>query len=169
MNYKFLVFIFCLCLLNSCIEDFGENFTLQDLPGYVAFNAPGNNVTLPDEEVTEADGSVTLTIESPTGTLSDITIEYAFSGSAEFGTDFNVPGASATGGTIVLSPNPGDIINRDEVDLEIELLMDGVVDGEKTLTVTLLSASNAEGTLEVGRGGTDFLKAANVIIADSDE
>ena len=169
MNYKILFFVLSLALLNSCIEDFEDNFELQDLPGYVAFNAPGNNVTLPDEEVTEEDGTVELTIESPTGTLSDITINYGFSGDAEFGVDFEVAGANASGGTIVLRHQPTDVVNRDEVDLVINLLTDGVVDGTKTLTVVLLDASNAEGSIAVGRGGTDFLKSANVIIADVDE
>ena len=45
---------------------------------------------------------------------------------------------------------------------------DGVADGEKTITLTLSDASNSEGTVAVGRGGTDLLKTANVVIADVD-
>ena len=67
-----------------------------------------------------------------------------------------------------MEANPDDFLDRDQVTLDIEILTDGVVDGTKTLTLTLTSASNAEGNLAVGRGGTDFLKSANLEITDVD-
>ncbi|MEM1123215.1 MAG: hypothetical protein AAGJ18_22430 [Bacteroidota bacterium] len=146
-----------------------EEFDLEILPGYVAFDAPGNDAFMDDVAVSESDGSTDLVIETPTGTLSDVTINYSFGGSAVFGEDFSVAGASASGGTIVLVTKPSDIFFNDRVDLTVDLLTDGVVDGEKTLTITLESASNAEGDVAVGRGGLDFLKTATVVIADVDE
>ncbi|MCB0584793.1 MAG: hypothetical protein KDD06_05625, partial [Phaeodactylibacter sp.] len=61
-----------------------------------------------------------------------------------------------------------DVVNRSNADLEIELLTDDVQDGTKTLTITLVSASNDEGALAVGRGGTDYLKTATIVIEDVD-
>lgn len=167
---KYSIFVFCIAFAFSCGNeyDLNEFFDLEDLPGYVAFNAPGNSAILDDVLVKEDDTAASLTIENPTGTLSDITVEYDFGGDAVFGVDFNVAGASASGGTIVLKHQPTDVPNTNRVDLDIEILMDGLADGEKTLTITLMSASNAEGPLAVGRGGTDFLKTATVIIEDID-
>lgn len=146
-----------------------QGFDLESLPGYVAFDAPGENSTLDDIEVDEDEGTVTVTIESPTGTLVNITIDYTFGGNAVFGVDFDVAGATASGGTIVLEVDPTDVQNLDNVDLDVEILEDGVADGEKTLTISLASAIDADGnSISVGRGGTDFLKTATIIISDID-
>jgi len=146
-----------------------QGLALQDLPGYVAFDAPGDDAVLDDFATSEDGGSVDLTIENPSGTLVDINVDYLFGGSAEFGVDFNVSGATASGGSIVLKSNPGDVNNFDRVTLTIELLTDGATDGDKTLTVTLDGAQGVDGTaFAVGRGGTDLLKTATVNIADID-
>lgn len=170
MNYKNFILILVAVFMFSCDTSFHpeEEFDLEILPGYVAFDAPGNAAVLDDLMTSEDEGTAILTIENPTGTLSDITVTYSFSGSAVFGEDFTVAGATATGGSIVLNINPADFQNNDRVDLEIALLTDDFADGEKMLTVTLASAENAEGTVAVGRGGTDFLKTATVVIADID-
>ncbi|MCB0597353.1 MAG: hypothetical protein H6557_05985 [Lewinellaceae bacterium] len=170
MNHKYIMLLFCIALLSSCGNeyDINEYFDLEELPGYVAFDAPGNSAILDDVMVTEDEGTATVTIECPTGTLSDITVDYDFGGNAVFGTDFNVAGASASGGTITVRQKDFDVVNRSNADLEIELLTDGVADGTKTLTITLVSASNADGPLAVGRGGTDYLKTATVVIEDID-
>ena len=170
MNHKYIMLLFFIFLLSSCGNeyDINEYFDLEELPGYVAFDAPGNSAILDDVMVTEDEGTATVTIECPTGTLSDITVDYDFGGNAVFGTDFNVAGASASGGTITVRQKDFDVVNRSNADLEIELLTDGVADGTKTLTITLVSASNADGPLAVGRGGTDYLKTATVVIEDID-
>ncbi len=166
-NLLFVAILLIGCEEYDYLED--QGFDLEELPAYVAFNAPGNQVTLPDEEVSEADGSVALSVEVPTGSLSDVTVNYEFSGSAVFGTDFTVDGASAAGGTMTIELDPTNFNDFQNSDLEITLLTDDVEDGDKTLTVTLVSAQNVEGnTYAVGRGGTEFLRTANVIIADVD-
>ncbi|MCR9289597.1 hypothetical protein OAF63_04700 [Saprospiraceae bacterium] len=155
-------------LFASCAEEYNldDNFTVQELPGYVAFNAPGLSATVDDLAVTEDDGTASLRIECPTGTLSDITVGYEISGNAVEGVDYNISGASGNSGSIVIAANPEDVVNFSYADLTIDILTDDEVDGEKTLTITLVSATNDEGTLAVGRGGTDFLKSTSVIIAD---
>jgi|GEM_PF-2298346 len=146
-----------------------QGFNLKVLPAYVAFNAPGENAIMDDIEVDENAGSVSLNIEAPTGTLSDITVDYTFGGDAVFGTDFDVSGATANGGSIVLKVDPTDVQDFDNVDLDIDILTDGATDGDKTLTVTIVGGVNADGDMFVGgRGGTDFLKTATIKIADVD-
>lgn len=170
MKYKYSIFVFCILFAFSCGNDFvlEDYYDLEQLPGYVAFNGDGTSVKLDDEMTTEDGGTVTFEIEVPTGTLSDVTVTYSFGGDAVFGTDFNVEGASASGGTAIIKHDVNDNLNRDHADLDIELLTDGVQDGQKTLTITLETASNAAGDLAVGRGGKDILKTATVIIDDID-
>jgi len=166
-NLLFIALLLIGCDEYNYLED--QGLELDELPGYVAFNAPGASVNLDDEEVTEADGSVALSVEVPTGSLSDVTVNYEISGSAVFGTDFTIEGASAAGGSVVIVLDPFNFTDFQNADIDITLLTDDVEDGEKTLTLTLVSAQNADGvTFAVGRGGTDFLKTANVIIADVD-
>ena len=172
MKHIFNLLLISLLLIGcdeyNYLED--QGLELEELPGYVAFDAPGANVNLADEEVAEDDGAVTLTVEVPTGSLSDVTVNYEFSGSAVFGTDFTVEGATAAGGSVVIVLNPTNFNDYQNADIDITLLTDDVVDGEKTLTLTLTSAQNADGVqFAVGRGGTEFLRTANVIIADIDE
>lgn len=165
-NIFYIIAIFSL-ITYSC-EDFDE-YALQDLPGYVAFNAPGETSTIAAADVDENAGSVTFNIEVPTGTLSDITVSFSFGGSAVFGTDFTVASSSSSGGTIILDHDAGDVINFDNVDLVITILTDGVVDGDKTLTITLTDAVGADGTIfSVGRGGADISRTVTVNIADVD-
>ncbi len=170
MNYRPFLLLFGIALLWSCGNEYvvDDYFDLEELPGYVAFDAPGNSAILDDVMVAEDAGTASLTIECPTGTLSDVAVEYEFGGDAEFGVDYNVAGASASGGSLTILSERGDVTDRFNSDLEIEILTDGAQDGAKTLTVTLVSASNAEGALAVGRGGTDFLKTATVVIEDID-
>ncbi len=168
--YKlFILFAFALTI-TSCDPDYAveDYFDLQELPGYVAFDADGNNATMDDVSTTEDGGSVDFVIENPTGTKSDITVNYSLSGSAVYGTDYTIDGASASGGSVTIRPNSGAVNETNRTTLTVTLLTDGVVDGEKTISILLTDASNAEGNVAVGRGGTDFLKNAHVIIADID-
>jgi len=160
-------------ILTGCTEEYDLNdrgLPVEELPAYVAFDSPGTNVNPDPVIVTEDEGTLELNVEVPTGSLSTVTVNYSFSGTAVFGTDFIVDGATSAGGSldIALPDSPavdGRPINDDII---VELLPDDVADGDKTLIVTLDSASNTEGALEVGRGGTDFLKSTTVNILDID-
>ena len=164
---KYIIILLSFGLIISCTDyDVSEYYTLKVLPGYVAYNAPGENATMDDIEAGEGE-TVELTIEAPNGILSATSVTYEFGGTAVYGVDFDVAGATAAGGIIVMEPDV-DVETLDHVDMEVELLLDGITDGVKTLTVVLVSASNTEGTLAVGRGGTDLLKTATIVIADVD-
>ncbi len=166
-NFKYTLFFFSLIILSACGNEYDteEYFDLEELPAYVAFgDGTTNNAVLETLVVDEDAGSASFIIEAPAGTLSDVNITYDISGTAVAGTDYNIVGA----GSITLAVDVNDFQDRDQVSLDIEILSDGVIDGTKTLTLTLTSASNAEGSLAVGRGGTDFLKSANLEISDVD-
>ena len=172
-NIKYIACVIALVFI-GCDTDYDfedRGFDLQELPNYVAFNPAGTRVTFPAIDTDEEEGSEDVSVEIPGGTLSDVTVNYTFAGTAVFGTDFTVAGATSTGGTLVIAltttPNQDGLpVNGDIV---VNLLEDGVVDGDKTLEITIVSASNATGELAVGRGGTDLLRTAVVNISDVDE
>ncbi len=162
--------------LTGCTEDFELNdndngLNVQILEGdYVAYTADGANTNIDPVEVSEDEGSVPLNIEIPTGTESDVKVNFTFGGTAIYGTDFTVPDGSSEGGSVVIEPDDGSGATNliDNVDININILTDGVVDGTKTLEVILSSASNADGPVNVGRGGTDILRTAIITIDDID-
>ncbi|TDQ28990.1 hypothetical protein [Zeaxanthinibacter enoshimensis] len=161
-------------VFTGCTEDYDldeRGLSVEELPAYVAFSAPGASSSIAPVDTAEDAGSVSLNVEIPGGTVSNVTVTYGFSGSAVFGEDFTVDGADSAGGTVIIS-KPGPEANLDglppNADIDITLLTDGVADGAKTLEVTLLSASNGQGTVEVGRGGTASLRSQTVNIADVD-
>jgi hypothetical protein len=162
-------------ILTGCSEDFELNDNDQDLNvqllegKYVAFSASGANTTIDPENVKEGE-TAELNVEIPTGTTSDVTVNFTFGGTAVYGTDFTVPGGSSAGGSVVIVPAPGEDTSNviDNTDIVVTLLTDDTQDGNKTLEVILASASNAEGSINVGRGGTDLLKSQTVNISDVD-
>ena len=168
------ILILALVFVTSCDDDYeladvGLNLDNQ-LPGYVAFNSAGTSVSLDALDVTESSDSESLNVEVPTGTTSDVTVNYTFGGTAEFGVDFNVEGASSTGGalTINVPTEPQANLIPVNADIVVEFLTDLTQDGNKTLEITLVSASNGQGELAVGRGGTDVLRTQLINISDVD-
>lgn len=169
-KYISIILVAIAVVMTSCDPDYAveDYFDLEELPGYVAFDADGNNASLDDFEVTEDDGSLEIEVENPTGTQSAITVNYSLSGSALYGTDYTIEGASAAGGSITIQPNSGAVNETNRASMMVSILTDSTVDGEKEIIITLTDASNSEGNVAVGRGGKDFLKTAKVIIADVD-
>lgn len=160
-------------ILTGCTEEYDLNdrgLSVEEFPAYVAFDSPGTNVNPGPVDVTEDEGTLELNVEVPTGTLSTVTVNYSFSGTAVFGIDFIVDGATSAGGSLDIALPDSPAVDGRPVndDIIVELLPDDVADGDKTLIVTLDSASNAEGALEVGRGGTDLLRSTTVNILDID-
>jgi hypothetical protein len=167
--------IIVLIILVGCNQEYileDRELSVEQLPGYVAFNADGANINLSNEVTDEEGGEVIFNIEIPTGNLSNITVNYSFSGTANFGTDFSVDGATTNGGQITIehkqSRDPEDA-EADNVDLVINILTDGFADGDKKLIITLQNAVNDEGIeIPVGRGGTLLLREAILEISDVD-
>ena len=181
---KYILLITSVIFIAGCNEDIEfADLNVEILAGkYVAFSVDGANNTISDVEVdeegndedgdpvTNSDGFIALNVEVPTGSTSNVTINYSLGGTAVFGTDYTISGATSAGGSIVIVPDPGDdpadLI--DNADIEVTLLTDGIGDGEKIIEITLTSATNSEGEISVGRAGKDILKTHNVIISDVD-
>lgn len=142
------------------IED--QGFNLEPFPESVSFNAPGDTYEL-DEEVAEGT-SVTIEVEAPNGTLDDIVVSYELSGSATFGVDYTIAGATSSGGTVSIVHDPSDVINFDHGDILIEALLDTESESAETIIITLVGAVRGSESIEVGRGGTDFGKSATITI-----
>jgi hypothetical protein len=181
MKLQIIYAVLSMMVLSSCtdfeLKDLG--FALQPIDGYVAFANDGGAITPIEIEMDEDDDEIReLRIECATGTLSDITVAFSFSGSAVLGSDFLVTSAgatvTATGGTILLKKqtDPAGVNDFDFVNLSIQSLTDDLTDGDKTLMITLESAVNADGKVfSVGRGGagtTVHLKSASIKFVDVD-
>jgi len=142
-NIKYYIASLVALAFVGCDTDFDfedRGFDLQELPNYVAFNPDGTSVTFADVDVAEDDDPEDISIEIPGGTLSDVTVNYTISGDAVFGTDYTIEGATSTGGTLVIAlttvPNQDGLpINGNIVVTPLE---DGVEDGDKTLTLTIV-------------------------------
>jgi hypothetical protein len=173
---RIFILITTIGFLSACTEyDFHEDqgIPVSELPGYIAFNGAGTTVNYTVDDIDECTtAGVEVEAEAPTGILSDATVTYSLSGTAVFGVDYTIAGATASGGSFVIehkqSADPNDFQNLDNGSFVIVPLVDGVSEGDETVIVTLESATTAEGTLSVGRGGTDFLKSVTVNLVDVD-
>jgi hypothetical protein len=150
-----------------------QKITTIALDGYVSFANAGGTVTPIALNITETTAATqNLRIECPTGSLSEITVTYTFSGSAVFNTDFTVVSpaggtSTAAGGTIIIKRNTttGGVNDFDFANLGIKAAADGVADGAKQLVVTLTGATDASGkTYTIGRG--TYMKSATVNFSD---
>lgn len=168
-NITYLLALFVLgSMLASCeYEPFEEEESIaaiQDSNGaaFVRFdNSLSDGIA-----ATEADSLVTIRIDFPFPIATDVDISFDFSGSGTFGTDFSVDGATDSGGSVRLVHDPEDVA-QSSVDLELFVLKDDTVDGEKDVTITLTGASATDGTsIDAGQGSLH--KAVTVTIADID-
>lgn len=159
---KILYSLLSVMVFAACSTDYDtdEYFDLEELPAYVAFDADGNNAEQPATDVNEGE-SATVFVETPTKDFGTITATYTTSGTAVFGVDYTIPGASASGGSVTFSRS-NDVTETIRGAITVVGLDDMTVDDDKTLVLTLTGATDASGTtIPIGRGGTDFLKSAS--------
>lgn len=103
-------------------------------------------------KVTENSGMTSVKLEFIFPLIADIDVNYSFSGSAQWGVDYEVPDANASGGSSRIVHNPDDT-NFGSNTIQIALLKDGVADGPKELIITLDSASSSSGSpISAGQG-----------------
>ncbi|MEQ8424337.1 MAG: Calx-beta domain-containing protein, partial [Cyclobacteriaceae bacterium] len=154
------------------IED--QDFSLQEVPAYVSFgNTSGTTApaVLNVNEGATTTSAASFRIYAPIGALSDITVTYTLGGTATFGTDYTIAGATASGGTVVLpfdarlASGNRDVNDFPYVRLPITAMNDGVADVDETVVITLTNAVDASGkTYAIGRGGQDLQKTATATI-----
>lgn len=165
-----IIVLVCTLFIVSCGNEYDttEYFDLEELPGYVAFDADGNSITVADKSIGEAGSSAEVEVEHPTETLSDVTVNYTLGGTAVFGVDYTIEGATAAGGSVTISSDRGDVAETYRGTITVTAIDNATADGDKTVVLTLASASNSEGDIAVGRGGKDFQRVANVNIVDDE-
>ncbi|CAH0999873.1 hypothetical protein LEM8419_01143 [Neolewinella maritima] len=125
-----------------------------------------------------ADGEQTVTVSETTPGLipvevenlfafgEDVTVEYGLGGSAAFGADYTVEGASASGGTVVVNAENDDAEDNSPSTgvIEIELFVDTLVNGPETIIVELLSAATPSNTtINVGQGSLRKTLTINLV------
>ena len=165
MKNNFFYTIALLITLSAC-EGFdleNQGYRLQTLPESVSFDGSGDaiNADVSSEEGTE----VELLVEAPAGTLANIIVTYSLGGTATFGEDYLIPGATTSGGTVTIEHKPSDINNFDNGTISVELVADQAADEtNETIVITLVSATRDGESVAVGRGGTDYGKIATVTI-----
>lgn len=162
---KFLYTLIVATIIVSCnefdIED--QGFDLEALPESVSFNGSGDDWNVDDD--TSEGSSYTLEVEAPNGTLSDIVVTYTLSGTATFGTDYTIAGATASGGTMTIVHDPSDIVEFDHGEIVVDVIADAATEDAETIIITLASATRGSESVAVGRGGTDFGKSATLTVA----
>ena len=162
---KFIYTLIVATIIVSCnefdIED--QGFDLEALPESVSFNGSGDDWNVDDD--TSEGSSYTLEVEAPNGTLSDIVVTYTLSGTATFGTDYTIAGATASGGSMTIVHDPSDIVAFDHGEIVVDVIADAATEGAETIIITLSGATRGSETIAVGRGGTDYGKSATLTVA----
>ena len=147
-------------LLVSCGEyEISDDLAFDTVSGpYIQIR---NFANLTVSENTTTTASRTITVEAPLGIYDDVVFTYEFDGTAEYGVDFTVAGATADGGaeTIVYDE---ELYGIDALALTITYLTDGVDDGNKTLIIRLTSATVNGETINVGRNGVGASKTITI-------
>lgn len=168
--YKLIITAFVAFVVTSCSTDYDVNeyFDLEELPAYVAFDADGNDITVPARSISEDGGSTSVIVEHPTEIFSDVTVNYSLGGTAVFGVDYTIEGATAAGGSMTISSERGDESLTYQGSFTVTALDNIIVDEDKTVILTLTSASNSEGDIAIGRGGKEFQREAIVNIINDE-
>ena len=100
-------------------------------------------------------GSIPVVVENLFSSGEDLTVEYGLGGTAVFGEDYTIEGATASGGTVTVFDDNGDPEDTSPAAgvISIELFIDTLIDGPKTIIVELLSATSPNGDVyDVGQG-----------------
>jgi hypothetical protein len=156
----------CALFLTGCDQTFKDDkydigATAQ--PAFVRFTNPNSSNNI----YTRSEGDkVVLAVYASYGVAEDIVVTYTFSGSAVYGTDFVVEGASASGGSLTIPYNVG-VASRGGAEFEVDLLRDNTTDGDKELVIRLVSATTASGK-QLGVGQGPAFVESKITIKDTD-
>lgn len=155
-------------ILISCNDDFDiadQGFDLENLPESVAFDGAGNTS---NANATIAEGATrSVVVEAPAGTEDDIIVTYSLSGTATYGADYTIAGATASGGTVTITRNT-NFAETDRGTIPLVTINDVDVESSETVIITLVSATRNGEAIAVGRGGTTVGLTATITITSND-
>ena len=164
-----MVLLFARCSFDTFEDQITD---VELLPTFVRFDP---NVSDGDTIQLVENGATVVELENPTNFQGGVTVNFTFSGSAIFGTDFMIEGENGTalagitagGGSILVPDEPDSLGSFNDVQFNIIGLNDGVVDGAKTLIITLTSATAEDGS-PAGAGQGPNFNTVLINFADND-
>lgn len=129
-------------------------------------NGLGNSyVTISGSAETAMEGeTVTVTVALPNPISGDVSVDFTFSGNAQFDVDFN---GTPSSGNVSVNANGGSgniefkitAGGADSFSFDIVTIDDGIADPDETLTIALSAAKAADGTpidLGIANGGAAY-------------
>lgn len=163
---KNILFLFMsLSLLIGCNDNFDADeagLNLEVIPGtYVAFNPDGAVNTYSLAASNGDDLDVSVEIPNNVNALDNTTVTYTFGGTAVFGVDYTISGATSTGGSVVIMHNQGTDANDNLADNE-DIVVTVLSATTRVLEITLTGASSPDGEIRVGRTGPEPLTTATI-------
>ena len=154
--YLCLPLAFMACEKADALEEVNADLSIGMGNPYVTVN--GSAATVIEGE------TVTVTVALPTTISGDVSVDFSFSGNAQFDVDFK---GTPSSGNVSLNSNGGagniefkiTAGGADSFSFDITAIADGEVDPDETLTVALTAAKAADGTpIDLGptNAGAEF-------------
>jgi hypothetical protein len=164
-NFKYLLFL-CLSfgLFSSCEYDsFEEESGLKGVEGteqnpFIRLD----NSLQGSAAVGEDDGGISIEIQNLFPVETDVTVTYSLGGTATFGEDYTISGATASGGDIVV-PFDASTVGISTAGLSIDIINDCDIEEGETIVLELVDAKADDGSaFDVGQG--DLHKAVTIAL-----
>jgi hypothetical protein len=164
-NFKYLLFL-CLSfgLFSSCEYDsFEEESGLKGVEGteqnpFIRLD----NSLQGSAAVGEDDGGISIEIQNLFPVETDVTVTYSLGGTATFGEDYTISGATASGGDIVV-PFDASTVGISTAGLSIDIINDCTIEEGETIVLELVDAKADDGSaFDVGQG--DLHKAVTIAL-----
>ncbi len=180
INNIFLAFALGLFLMFSCEEVDDPLAGLEEVENFVQFGADTPATITASEDGDNSD----FTVQAPVSAGEDLLATISVTGTAVLGVDYDVvdgSGSDNVGGVVSKSaseivvkipfiPTGGNDLISDQVKFSVVYLTDGVVDGDKTLTLTLTGAKGTKDSSLTFAGGRGPIRVTSTItIGDVDE
>jgi hypothetical protein len=112
--------------------------------------------------VGEDDGGISIEIQNLFPVETDVTVTYSLGGTATFGEDYTISGATASGGDIVV-PFDASTVGISTAGLSIDIINDCDIEEGETIVLELVDAKADDGSaFDVGQG--DLHKAVTIAL-----
>lgn len=165
-NFKYLLFL-CLSfgLFSSCEYDsFEEESGLKGIEGTEQNPFIRLDNSLQGSAAVAEDGGLSIELQNLFPVETDVTVTYSLGGTATFGEDYTISGATASGGDIVV-PFDASIVGISTAGLVIDVINDCIIEEAETITIELTDAKADDGSaFDVGQG--DLHKSVTVTLSD---
>ena len=112
----------------------------------------------------EDDGVLSITVENIFPVETNVTVTYSLDGTATFGEDYTIAGATATGGDIAVIFDQSTV-GTSVANIDIEIIDDCITEEGETIVLELVDAKADDGTaFNVGQG--DLHKSVTIALSE---